>query len=212
MFLKNTTNLEPIKDVLQLYNSCPYCRSPLIFKKTRNAIITTSDDSDFDYDSICYGDTNPIYEYRYHPTIRMKIEFKLDGLSVCINLDTRELTFTIHQNEPQTVYSGTVLRYFGSMKMCDDCTKFSYTIQHIVTTKNREVDVVSTLKEINIVHDNYIITQCYDTKKTELQVFEQDNGEGNSGSTYTLDIPLLDLNLKNPEATVERIKKLHLFS
>lgn len=82
----------------------------------------------------------------------------------------------------------------------------------MVKTNNEEIDVVSCLKEINIIYEEHVISYCYDRQKTVLNIFEQEDFEVCAGRQHTLEIPLLDLNLKNPKEVVERIKKLHLFT
>lgn len=134
MFLKNTTNLEQIKDLLQLYNCCPYCQSNLVFRLSKHLPIITIEKTEFDYfhNSVCYGDARrSIMDHFDYPTTSTKIKFKLDSLNVDINLDTRELTKEL------------VIEYDASVPQ--------------IFTQETLYDILATLKNVQVV-ESFLIT------------------------------------------------------
>jgi hypothetical protein len=94
---------------------------------------------------------------------------------------------------------------------CNDCQQFSYTIQMVVNTKEEYVTKLFLNSEYICLEENgsivHEINNNYAREITGYRKIAQLNSDDQK-----IEIPLIALNLQNPRETIERIKKLVIFS
>jgi hypothetical protein len=100
--------------------------------------------------------------------------------------------------------------YQGVTLECPKCCKYSYTLQIIINLdlkRPRVMEVLLNSESISL-EDNYKVHEIknvYNLEKTEYSVFT-DN------SDKCINLPLIPLNVNQPQETLDRIKKLVIFS
>lgn len=100
-------------------------------------------------------------------------------------------------------------------RTCNECSMYSYTLQIVIDMERKMVGAVFLNTEsisfentdISGIHKVCEIKNLYGTKKTVYTIFEIE-----SGKDKILELPLIPLNLQNPEETLSRIKNLVIFS
>jgi hypothetical protein len=124
------------------------------------------------------------------------------------------------QRIPKThLYEGKI---YESLKIgCQKCHQFSYVVQVVIDGTAMRVEHLFLNSEFISWSDNNHITHqinnVYATDKTEYSKFSSIentnfNGRKMFRSDYHINIPLIPLNLNDPDETMNRIKKLNLFS
>lgn len=161
-----------------------------------------------------------------------EVEFNVGGNTLTVTSHSNEVLWYREHQEDQKVYGfSSTLMYAGSSRRlhslsgvgtdlfpvtisCNNCHKYQYVIQvHVSLSERRLVDLV--LNSETIIVENmakeYRIRNVYTTDKTELEIrhthlshFHEPEDE--------MEIPLIPLNIEDPMKTVERIKKLIVFS
>lgn len=181
---------------------------------------------------VCFGrlqlsnQIENIFEYGINPVNKITFRFGEDILT--IDTKTESITVKITQTQSyQPVYSmGCSVPYFhpgivntyiptsgifiqGLNMDCVTCCQFAYTIQMIIDMNEVRLaglylnSETITIESEGIVHE---IRNAYSLDKTEYTSFSKDGGR------KTTSIPLIPLDLCNPKDTVDRIRKLILFS
>jgi hypothetical protein len=158
--------------------------------------LSASTDSDTD-DILTINPFNNKISLEYHPRYKIKDWGYIDYGQSTISKSTIN-------NYNGTLYEGLDVR-------CCNCTHFSYTIQLVIDiAKEYRIQQLFLNSEMIIWLDEkglaYEIRNAYTIGKTECFSFN-----GNKRGQQ-ISIPLIPLNLSNPEETLARIKKLNLFS
>jgi len=170
------------------------------------------------------------YGYDYSG-IMPKISFRLsqmDGEIIKIDPINNEVELILLESTPQIDswvpnYHGAVYSYVppppksysvkDGMFMhalnlnCQKCCQFAYTVQlHVDLGKKLFMGAYLNSESISLELDGAVheIKNIYATKKTIYSRFP--------GSLQSMEIPLIDLDLKNPQEAIARIKKLIIFS
>jgi len=142
--------------------------------------------------------------------------YQNDILTIHLSNDDVEVTDMVYEigehstfyipNTRKVGYHGKFLQ--GMTLDCKICCKFSYTLQVHVDLEIKKLTGIFlnsetlTVEEGSVVHE---IKSIYSTKQTEYARFEP-------GSDKRVNLPLIPLDLKNPEETIKRVKKLIIFS
>lgn len=96
---------------------------------------------------------------------------------------------------------------------CDDCYKYGYLIQVIISLKDAKILGLFLNSESVSIEDGarlYEIKNIYATEKTEMSTFHQHLSK-QRGALDKVEFPLVPLDLQDPMKTVERIKNLLAF-
>jgi hypothetical protein len=147
------------------------------------------------------------------------ITFKLGDDSIAIDYYGDDIEWYSERNTS----SQYVLDFFGIGVHCDLCSKYAFSIRvQADRTKNKVVNICLNSETLSIEkgEDLYEIKNIYSLERTEYDKFTKvdiDDGtvkmsgyQGRRNGTITF--PLIPLDLKNPEKTLERIKGLIVFS
>lgn len=91
---------------------------------------------------------------------------------------------------------------------CKDCCQYSYILQVHINLQERIISKICLNSEFINISDESIheVENSYSTEQTIYTCFNKD------GSSKTIILPLVPLDLKNPRETVGRIRKLIIFS
>lgn len=147
------------------------------------------------------------------------ITFKLGDDSVVADYYGDDIEWFSERN----TNSQYVLDFFGVSIRCDGCSKYGYTIRvKADRSKKKIIDIVMNSESLSIEKDEdlYEIKNIYSLGRTEYDKFTKvdvDDGtvkmsgwQGRRNGTVVL--PLIPLNLDDPEKTLDRIKGLIVFS
>lgn len=164
--------------------------------------------------------------YRYREG-KEKITFHLDQReqdTITIDPETEEVEIILHNRLPFTTlgvngipakhypvvtptYDG---KFYHALTLdCKYCCKYSYTLQLQFSLKPCKLlgaylnSENLSLEEGKVVHE---IKNVYATEQTHYTHFAKD------GDCKRITLPLIPLNLDNPQETVNRIRKLLIFS
>lgn len=100
---------------------------------------------------------------------------------------------------------------FGVYCSCNQCGQYGYTLQlHVEMGPNKIVGIFLNSETLSFEKNDFLyeIRNVYSSDKTEYKVFNNDKGS----ETKTLTLPLIPMDLSNPDKTLERIKTLAIFS
>lgn len=179
-----------VREALSLHTHCPCCRDYLTVKDSPSSIFS--------------------YATR-------KITFPMSGGDqVSVNCDNNDVSLTLCSKPSFDPFYATQrlsalrsydgIMYEGINPVCHTCRKFSYGITVKIDLNDMKISGIFLNSETIVV---------YDTKGSH----EVRNVYWNDQSTTTYScgdkketIPLVPLNLSNPQETVDRIRKLLIFS
>lgn len=116
-----------------------------------------------------------------------------------------------------------VLDFFGISIVCDGCSKYSYTLRVCADRPKEKITSIHLNSESLSVEKNdelHEIKNIYSIKRTEYVKFTkvEEHTEVLSMSGWlsrrngSISLPLIPLDLSNPEKTIDRIKGLIVFS
>jgi hypothetical protein len=146
------------------------------------------------------------------------ISFYLDQRDqdvVTININTDKIeSIVIKQSYSEPLYpknyNGTYNGTFiHSLNIdCKDCCQYSYILQIHLNLQEIVISKICLNSEFINISDEIIheVKNSYSTEQTIYTCFDKD------GSSKTIILPLVPLDLKNPRETVGRIRKLLIFS
>lgn len=147
------------------------------------------------------------------------IVFKLKDDLIEVDYYGDDVKWFTHEKNVNPQY---VLDFFGISITCDDCSKYGYTLKICADRTNNKVTSIHLNSEsLSIEKDKelYEIKNIYSLNRTEYIKFTkvEEHTEVLSMSGWlskrdgTVSLPLIPLDLDNPEKTVERIKGLVIF-
>lgn len=153
---------------------------------------------------------------------RFLLTWELTDDALNIDVDTGEAELIIKDPSPATfkpgqattayvhgwtpVYSGYL--FLRAELECNKCCQYSFLLKILVDLDAKKVSEVQLNSEIvclEIGRDVHEIKNIYSTDQTEYY-------RAGFGEAKPLLLPLIPLNLQNPEKTLDRIKKLIIFS
>jgi hypothetical protein len=173
-----------LKEAISYKKECPFCNSLLQFDNR-------------DFSNI------------YKPYDRNLLFNLLGDDLLVIDLDTEKLDLLLSKNKQDSVnYKYNGLHYQRLILECQMCFAFGYTLQIQIDMSNLKLfnillnteslsyeDEKGILYEIKNIYPSSSTSFCYYDEKVKHQR-----------------IPLINLDLKNPLETINKIKKLILFS
>lgn len=147
---------------------------------------------------------------------------KSEDDTITIDPETDEVDLVLRQRMPDTLYDYTKQTYYapatpiyngtlihGLTIDCKNCCQYSYTLQiHFNLTEKRLAKIVLNSENISIEDGSMVheIKNLYSMNKTEYSSFSKE------GDSHKSALPLLPLDLDNPQDTIARIRKLLVFS
>ena len=102
---------------------------------------------------------------------------------------------------------------FSVLAHCNDCSKYGYTIQVHADMANMKVIGIYLNSETFSIEKGdtlYEIRNVYPMKKTEYSIFRKST-DASDNLDKQAELPLIPLDLENPEKTLDRIKGLIVF-
>lgn len=142
-------------------------------------------------------------------TINFKSIYRYDKIESIDLIGTNEVSYRCRKQElaPPRRYRG--LAYEAINVGCYSCHQFDYTIQLVIDMDEKYIKQITLNSEFisweneSVVHE---IRNVYTLDKTTYRKICQTKKD------LRLDIPLISLNLSDPRETIQRIKKLAIFS
>jgi hypothetical protein len=154
------------------------------------------------------------------------VEFSIGKSSLILDYNTGELkelksaSFEEIHTRSYPVYSSNGSAYsaqkygkqiFGVYCSCGKCGQYGYTLQvHLDLDLGKIICIFLNSETLSFEKGSLLheIRNIYSTGKTDYRVFDNDNVT----ETKTLTLPLIPMDLSDPDKTLERIKTLALFS
>lgn len=128
---------------------------------------------------------------------------------VSIDVDSEEVAF--HHN-PQSKLHAHGTFYSKVSIECEDCCQYSFTLQLKFDIQSQKLEAVYLNSEIICLEDKdgqtNQIKNIYATDKTEYSLF----CSATDGEDKFIVLPLIPLDINNPEIALKRIKSLIVFS
>jgi hypothetical protein len=202
-----------IRDAISYQSTCPVCHSKMLFND-RYAELKT--------------------ELGINRSPRTKILWKTDREEILIDVDSDyvEIVNKYFETVPMvTSYTGTVPQRFSTKPVydghlyerlgmtCDDCCQYTYLIKFIIDIGLKRIIDIELNSETLSIEDSkgivHEIKNIYATDETEYTYFPKGDRiylDGSHTKEKSITLPLIPLDLDNPNKTVERIKTLILFS
>jgi hypothetical protein len=180
---------------------CPFCDSHLEINDRDLASI------DYVYDA--WDEPKYVLSFYMGSNNDDLIKITLPSEEVEINFSTPKSTFGTTASMTQLITSGRI--YHRLVKDCKRCCQYSFTLQVVfyVEAPNAYIGNVHLNSECISVEDGKLVHEIknvYSTEKTEYSSFSKD------GSTREAVLPLIPMDVKNPNDMISRIRKLLIFS
>lgn len=163
-----------------------------------------------------------------------EVEFDISGNTLAVASHSNEVLWYREHREDHKVYgigSQSPLIYAGTSRRlhslsqsgtdlfpvtisCNNCHNYQYIVQVHVSLSERRLTGLVLNSETIVIQDmakQYRIRNLYTTEKTELE-FRHTHLSHFHEPEDEMEIPLIPLNIEDPMRTVERIKKLIVFS
>ena len=175
-----------IKDAVSHQETCPICKSSMIIESSScpNEIIKHNN--------------NYLFSISSKMSNVLVVDVKTEKVSLQNINDNK---FKKHIN-----FNG---QFWSSLNIsCNECYKYSFIIQIKFDLNDIKIINISLQSESITFEENDLITELrnkYSPKETWIITYS-----GNS--TKTTKLPLIDINLNNPQETLNRVNKLILFS
>ena len=180
------TKFKKIREGIDYRTHCPFCKEEL-FINERDAQIT-------------YKNKQPI------------LKFNLMGDDILlINIVTEEVMTQLRQNISSYGYFNYGVNYHGINIECvnSDCGLFDFTLQLQTNIDKREINYVLLNSERISFEDEsgrlHEIKNIYVNEATEYTFYTESESK-------TQRIPIIPIDFNNPLKTIQRIKKLIVFS
>lgn len=194
-------SLGDLKNLLHMYDTCPYCQSIMQFS---------------------LGKYTPILN-------KNSVIFVLSDMTVEVDLNSNKINYHSneyfnHESEDGDNYKSlsnyvpinrkSSLEFFGTTKRCEDCKRFYYMIQHTLEVNATEVKLHSYLQDVCFIYEDYQVCYDYIKKVTKLYWYDQlDQSVYKEGMESKIwEVPLLNLRVDNPIEVIDRVKKLTIFT
>jgi len=177
-----------ISDALHYRKKCPICLSELLFYNRANEI------------SII--DNSIFIEYFY-------LNHMIYESDICVNILNNKIESFNGKASESLSFIGDSDRINSSLSIeCHECGQYDYVVK--LYLNNNSVEAVLNSESITFnddpFKDTYQIYNLYPTKETQVIQFST-NKEDRFSS-----LPLIKLDIENLEHTINRIKKLLIFS
>ena len=188
-----------LSEAISYHANCPFCSSRM------------STDMDLTYDE------NSLKAYLKFGVSKVIVDCATNDIIQYSEQSSIDTTYSIGCGKPAVQSWGaaqglstTGIDYRRVNISCDDCYKYGYLIQVIISLKDAKIVGLFLNSESVSVEDGaklYEIKNIYATEKTEMSTFHQHLSK-QRGALDKVEFPLVPLDLQSPMKTVERIKKL----
>lgn len=192
-------NFSNLSDAIFYRTSCPICKEDLRFKNVSDYSFSGTTISLSILTSI--GDNITIST---RGNIIEKISISRDNCLIETDSFYKDSAFA---STDYSIFDNTLASPITVS--CYKCEQFSYHLQVYANLASMKITDIFLERESVSIEDGSLvheISNFYTAKQTRYSVVYSD------GSSKSIEIPLLPLNLDKPTETVERIKKLLIFS
>lgn len=190
-------------EALKYHTSCPFCSGKMVT----------------DMDMVL--DENSMKAYLKFGASKVVVDCATNDIIQHEESSIHDVNYKTYSGAPIRQYMGPIgnnllpngLNYRRVNVSCDDCLRYSYLVQILVSLSDKKIIGLFLNSETVSVEDSaklYEVKTIYATEKTEMSTFHTHVSK-QRGALDKVDIPLVPMDLQNPMKTVERIKKLIVF-
>ena len=165
------------------------------------------------------GETNYDLSFEYY--LWSGTWIRVNARTECVETFTKAYENNYSINTPSSAYKSfsssppqSGKEYFCYYISCQSCLNFNYSLQLILNWGTLRIEEVFLNSESVTFHNNgnmYYISNRYSFNKTEFLVDIYNSGYPGPVKNPII-MPLIELDYENPENTLEKVKKLIIFS
>lgn len=180
-------------DALNTYRNCPLCQSRMTMHRG-----SSNDQVEYNYESVVIKNNDV--------TITIDIQTGLIDIEMSVEED-----FNILNIKYPKRYVLDGLMMLGLVLECGNikCTKYSYTIRLDLDIPERRFKMAMLNAEWVCIEDG---PDVFEIRNSYGHGITKYSHHLSNGSTKSIEMPLVTINSSNPKETVDRLKKLIIFS
>lgn len=189
-----------VLNIINHYRYCPLCKHSMTLHRGSSG------------DQVIYNDQELIIKNRDYT---VTIDFYSDVINIEENASIDTLydseTIKYRQSTPKSNWNRDGLLLLGITLECGNihCTKYSYTISLDLDLTARRFKRASLNAEWVCVEDGLDVFEIRNSHSMGITKYSHHSADG---STKSIEIPLIPINSLNPKETLERLKKLIIFT